>query len=113
MSTHQNHTDEEYEDTVMKLEDLDLEDKESEAGTRYESIQRCVANLLHACQCRDANCPPLTCHKMKRVVNHTWICKKRKDGTCPVCKQLVALCCYHAKECSMDICSVPFCKDIR
>ncbi|EFP09486.1 CRE-CBP-1 protein [Caenorhabditis remanei] len=82
-------------------------------GTRYESIQRCIASLVHACQCRDANCRRMSCHKMKRVVQHTKMCKKRINGTCPVCKQLIALCCYHAKHCTRDGCTVPFCMNIR
>ncbi|CAA82353.3 Protein cbp-1 [Caenorhabditis elegans] len=82
-------------------------------GTRYESIQRCIASLVHACQCRDANCRRMSCHKMKRVVQHTKMCKKRINGTCPVCKQLIALCCYHAKHCTRDACTVPFCMNIR
>ncbi|CAI2348116.1 unnamed protein product [Caenorhabditis sp. 36 PRJEB53466] len=82
-------------------------------GSRYESIQRCIASLVHACQCRDANCRRMSCHKMKRVVQHTKLCKKRINGTCPVCKQLIALCCYHAKHCTRDSCSVPFCMNIR
>ncbi|VDN37207.1 unnamed protein product [Gongylonema pulchrum] len=34
-------------------------------------LQRCIQSLVHACQCRDANCRRSTCHKMKRVVQHT------------------------------------------
>ncbi|CAI4232287.1 unnamed protein product [Auanema sp. JU1783] len=86
---------------------------ENAGGNRYESIQRCIQSLVHACQCRDANCRRMSCHKMKRVVQHTKMCKKRVSASCPVCKQLIALCCYHAKHCSRDSCSVPFCMNIR
>ncbi|XP_003376358.1 putative bromodomain protein [Trichinella spiralis] len=85
----------------------------SSANSRNESIQRCMQSLVHACQCRDANCRRLSCHKMKRVVQHTKVCKKRQVGHCPVCKQLVALCCFHARTCSEPNCSVPFCQNIR
>jgi len=42
---------------------------------RKLSIQRCIQSLVHACQCRDANCRLPSCHKMKRVVAHAkvWI----------------------------------------
>ncbi|PAV63530.1 hypothetical protein WR25_07690 isoform F [Diploscapter pachys] len=86
---------------------------ESSTSNRFESIQRCIQSLVHACQCRDANCRRMSCHKMKRVVQHTKMCKKRVNASCPVCKQLIALCCYHAKHCSRDPCSVPFCMNIR
>ncbi|GMT19162.1 hypothetical protein PFISCL1PPCAC_10459, partial [Pristionchus fissidentatus] len=83
------------------------------ASNRYESIQRCIHSLVHACTCRDANCRRMSCHKMKRVVAHTKMCKKRVNASCPVCKQLIALCCYHAKHCTKEGCQVPFCMNIR
>ena len=60
---------------------------------------------MHACQCRDANCRLPSCQKMKRVVQHTKICKRKTNGGCPICKQLIALCCYHAKHCQVCIVS--------
>ena len=71
-----------------------------------ELLQRCIQSLVHACQCKDANCRRLSCHKMKRVVQHTRACKKRQTTNCPVCKQLIALCCYHAKHCNGAQCQV-------
>ena len=68
---------------------------------RKLSIQRCIRSLVHACQCRDANCRLPSCHKMKRVVSHTKACKRKTNGGCPICKQLIALCCYHAKLCQV------------
>ena len=69
---------------------------------RKLSIQRCIQSLVHACQCRDANCRLPSCHKMKRVVSHTKQCKRKTNGGCPICKQLIALCCYHAKLCQVQ-----------
>ena len=71
---------------------------------RKLSIQRCIQSLVHACQCRDANCRLPSCHKMKRVVSHTKQCKRKTNGGCPICKQLIALCCYHAKLCQVRNC---------
>ncbi|KRZ16783.1 Protein cbp-1 [Trichinella zimbabwensis] len=81
--------------------------------SKSESIQRCIQSLVHASQCRDVNCQRLCCRKMKRVVQHTIVCKKRQVGHCPVCKQLAALCCFHARTCSEHKCLVPFCHQIR
>ena len=83
------------------------------AGVRQLSIQRCIQSLVHACQCRDANCPLPSCRKMKRVVLHTKSCKRKTNGGCPICKQLIALCCYHAKMCNEAKCLVPFCLNIK
>ncbi|KJH52894.1 zinc finger, ZZ type [Dictyocaulus viviparus] len=91
---------------------IGTESGDPSGNNRFESIQniqyfqRCILSLVHACQCRDANCRRVSCHKMKRVVQHTKMCKKRVNASCPVCKQLIALCCYHAKHCSRDSCSV-------
>jgi len=107
---------------IHKMERLgfDLDGGATEATTannpqeaRKLSIQRCIQSLVHACQCRDANCRLPSCHKMKRVVSHTKACKRKTNGGCPICKQLIALCCYHAKLCQEAKCPVPFCLNIK
>ncbi|XP_063375342.1 histone acetyltransferase p300-like [Cydia amplana] len=52
---------------------------------------------------------------MKRIIAHTKVCKRKTRGDCPICKQLIALCCYHAKNCTEgpDTCLVPFCLSIK
>ncbi|XP_044018388.1 CREB-binding protein-like [Aphidius gifuensis] len=80
---------------------------------RKLSIQRCIQSLAHACQCRDENCCLPSCGKMKRVIKHTKLCKSRTNGGCPICKQLIALCCYHAKHCQETKCLKPFCSNIK
>ncbi|CAO2601544.1 Histone acetyltransferase p300 [Lemmus lemmus] len=86
---------------------------QSLAASRRLSIQRCIQSLVHACQCRNANCSLPSCQKMKRVVQHTKGCKLKTNGGCPICKQLIALCCYHAKHCQENNCPVPFCFNIK
>ncbi|XP_061605507.1 CREB binding protein b isoform X3 [Phyllopteryx taeniolatus] len=89
------------------------ESSKSPQESRRLSIQRCIQSLVHACQCRNANCSLPSCQKMKRVVQHTKGCKRKTNGGCPVCKQLIALCCYHAKHCQENKCPVPFCPNIK
>ncbi|XP_041640208.1 histone acetyltransferase p300 isoform X4 [Cheilinus undulatus] len=89
------------------------EASKSPQESRRLSIQRCIQSLVHACQCRNANCSLPSCQKMKRVVQHTKSCKRKTNGGCPVCKQLIALCCYHAKHCQENKCPVPFCLNIK
>ncbi|KAJ8263930.1 hypothetical protein GJAV_G00143190, partial [Gymnothorax javanicus] len=86
---------------------------QSPGDSRRLSIQRCIQSLVHACQCRNANCSLASCQKMKRVVQHTKGCKRKTNGGCPICKQLIALCCYHAKHCQENKCPVPFCLNIK
>lgn len=75
---------------------------DSFANTRNELIIKCVASVVHSCQCRDVDCRLSTCQKMKKVIQHTRTCKKRQSSNsgCPVCKQMMALCCYHSKHCN-------------
>jgi len=80
---------------------------------RRRSIQTCLQSLVHACHCRDANCRLIACQKMKRLIQHSNACRRKNAGGCPVCKQLIALCCYHAKSCDMPKCPVPYCCAIK
>ena len=59
---------------------------------------------------------------MKRVVQHAKSCKRKSNQQggaqpqapgCPICKQLIALCCYHAKHCTEGKCPVPYCINIK
>ncbi|XP_055993532.1 histone acetyltransferase p300-like [Sorex fumeus] len=81
--------------------------------SRHLSIQRCIQSLVHSCQCHNASCSLPSCQKMKRVMRHTQGCKQKTNGGCPICKQLIAVCCYHAKRCQDNKCPMPFCLNIR
>ncbi len=93
--------------------ELENSSQESKVEARRRSIQRCIGSLVHACSCRDANCRLPSCQKMKRVVSHSRNCKRKTNAGCPVCKQLIVLCCYHAKYCNEVKCMVPFCKNVK
>ena len=81
---------------------------------RRQSLERCIEHLLHACSCKDLGCSQTACHKMKRVVAHTRLCKRKSmNAGCNVCKQLVAMCVYHSRRCHETKCIVPFCEQIK
>ena len=50
---------------------------------------------------------------MKRLVSHIQNCTRKSSGSCPICKQMIALCCYHAKACQEDKCPVQFFQIIK
>ena len=68
---------------------------------------------------------------MKRVIQHTRNCPRKKtgqQGPCSICKQVInlilftgfsrkiqfiALCCYHAKRCEEKSCRIPYCSLIK
>ena len=113
----------------LGLMDLDADDsKEGRPGSvpaqpgglgansqddQRRSIQRCIQSLVHACQCQDSACAMPSCSKMKRVVQHIKTCKRKANNTCPICKQLLLLCCYHSKHCTTQACPVPLCTNIK
>ena len=80
---------------------------------RKQSIQKNIQLLVHACQCRDMTCKLQSCIKMKRVIRHTRDCRLRNNGNCSICKQFVALCLFHARNCNESQCSVPLCSNIK
>jgi len=80
---------------------------------RRKSIERCIQSLEHATYCTDKTCSLQACIKMKKVVSHAKGCKRKNTQGCPICKQLIALCCYHAKSCSKQQCMVPYCQHIK
>ncbi len=79
---------------------------------RQQSMQRCIEALLHAVNCRNANCVNRSCFRYKRVIQHTKECKG-KNNQCNVCKQVIFLCWYHAKSCNEQNCQVPFCTNLK
>ena len=89
----------------------------SPADSKKQTVQRCIQGLIHSCNCRDANCRMPSCGRLKRLVMHSRNCKKRQLGqnSCPLCRQLIALCCYHSKTCedTQNKCPVPFCTTIK
>ena len=80
---------------------------------RKSSLLSCITALIHANQCRDANCRLSTCLQMKRVLAHLRACPKRSSGACSLCKQLISMCCLHAKTCTSEQCSVPLCAQLK
>ena len=79
---------------------------------RQQSMQRCIDALLHAVNCRNANCFNRSCFRYKRVIQHTKECKG-KNSQCNICKQVIFLCWYHAKSCMDQNCQVPFCTNLK
>ena len=71
-----------------------------------QNTPRCIENLEHACSCKATACSLSICEKMRRVVGHYRVCKQKDSGSCGVCKQLLALCCYHAKLCQVRISNI-------
>ncbi|CAL8088588.1 unnamed protein product [Calicophoron daubneyi] len=101
------------EDSGANGETSDRPSGTSSTADRRNSIERCIKSLLHACQCRDANCRMQTCTQMKRVLCHTRNCGRKTTNSCLLCRQLLSLLWHHARCCEESKCPVPFCLNIK
>jgi len=78
-----------------------------------EARRQTYAQLLaHACHCRNANCMRPGCLRMHGLVSHMRGCDRKQKG-CQTCRQMLLLCCQHARSCTEARCPVPFCPKIR
>jgi len=68
--------------------------------------------LAHTCHCRNANCMRPGCLRMQGLVTHMRGCDRKQKG-CQTCRQMLLLCCQHARSCTEARCPVPFCPKIR
>lgn len=85
---------------------------ESPAEPRRTSIQVYTQALAHAAQCRNAYCRTPNCSRMRNLVTHLRTCDRVRKG-CNTCRQMMQLCCHHARTCTETRCSVPYCPQIR
>ena len=85
---------------------------ESAAEVRRTPIQVYTTALAHAAQCRNAYCRTPNCSRMRTLVSHLRSCERVRKG-CNTCRQMMPLCCHHARACTETRCSVPYCQQIR
>ena len=95
-------------DLINSMDDLIINNASVETSSvakeeRKIVIERC---LIHALNCKNVNCTLLSCKRMKQLIVHFRACEKLN---CVICKQFIALCCYHAKICNEIECKVPYC----
>jgi len=80
---------------------------------RLQAIKSAETSLLHALTCKNTPCNVGMCKKLKRIFVHAKRCKVKPQNGCNVCKQFVALCCYHSKYCEDTSCAATFCSRIK
>ncbi|XP_055355018.1 protein cbp-1-like [Paramacrobiotus metropolitanus] len=81
--------------------------------TRWAMVERLLQTLLHVGYCHSDTCSVRACQNIKRLISHTRTCQLKFTEECSLCWPLIALCCYHAKQCNECQCLVPFCQAIR
>lgn len=82
-----------------------------EDKTNENRIDNYLNSYIHALTCADTKCEHEKCVQFKRAIQHSKQCQKYQK--CNFCYQLIALSCYHSKQCSDKNCLVPFCISIK
>ncbi|XP_063907962.1 histone acetyltransferase p300-like [Zophobas morio] len=83
---------------------------------RKLKIIKAYHRFLHACTCSEPDCQNPDCDEMKSTVVHFQMCTRTPKRDCNSCRQLLALCCYHAKrnrDCESELCVVPYCAKLK
>ena len=96
------------------LNSLNLEDHIQTAKSEddcMKAINQVEEALVHHSLCTN-ECHHYLCEKFKKITKHLIECKKN-NKQCSICKQYIAINCYHAKRCSSINCSVPLCNVIK
>ena len=84
---------------------------QSGEAEKNDKIDGYLCAYIHALTCTDAKCARDKCGQFKRAIQHSKQCQKYQK--CKFCYQLIALSCYHSKQCSDKNCLVPFCISIK
>ena len=80
---------------------------EKERTERSLQLQRTMALLVHACDCKNPNCSSSSCRKVRQLFQHAVQCQLKVTGGCQLCKKMWCLLNLHAKSCTNANCSVP------
>ncbi|XP_035231399.1 CREB-binding protein-like isoform X1 [Stegodyphus dumicola] len=67
--------------------------------------------MVHAYQCRDANCSMQQCRAMKLAIQHASSCVQRTS--CNLCRKLHIFRIQHSKNCQETSCVIPGCSMVK
>ncbi|KAG1663398.1 hypothetical protein FOA52_011676 [Chlamydomonas sp. UWO 241] len=98
---------------VRRMDETRMRLTEGERKERSEQLQRTMALLVHACACRDVQCPSHSCRKVRELFQHANTCQIKVGGGCQLCKKVLVLLNLHAKSCSVSVCPVPRCREFK
>lgn len=80
---------------------------------RRKAMQESMRLLVHASECRDAECKIPHCMKIKGAFRHAFNCKVKVTGGCPNCRRLWYFLHAHSQICTRANCPVPRCRELR
>lgn len=85
----------------------------SRINKNAQNLDMCIKSIEHAYNCTDLQCAVSKCANNKSLFEHTKLCTKQLDGSCSNCSKFISLLCYHAKNCKLQKCAMPFCLIIK
>ncbi|KAL5554750.1 hypothetical protein UlMin_042151 [Ulmus minor] len=94
------------------IADRDAQNQEARQ-LRVLQLRKMLDLLVHASQCRSAQCQYPNCRKVKGLFRHGIQCKTRASGGCVLCKRMWYLLQLHARACKESECHVPRCRDLK
>ncbi|XP_030497421.1 histone acetyltransferase HAC1 isoform X2 [Cannabis sativa] len=94
------------------MADRDAQNQEARQ-LRVQQLRKMLDLLVHASQCRSAQCQYPNCRKVKGLFRHGIQCKTRASGGCVLCKRMWYLLQLHARACKESECHVPRCRDLK
>ncbi|OWM69462.1 histone acetyltransferase HAC1-like isoform X2 [Punica granatum] len=94
------------------IAERDAQNKEARQ-MRVLQLRKMLDLLVHASQCRSAQCQYPNCRKVKGLFRHGIQCKIRASGGCVLCKKMWYLLQLHARACKESECHVPRCRDLK
>ncbi|KAK4789701.1 hypothetical protein SAY86_017005 [Trapa natans] len=94
------------------MAERDAQNKEARQ-LRVVQLRKMLDLLVHASQCRSAQCEYPNCRRVKGLFRHGIQCKIRASGGCGLCKKMWYLLQLHARACKELQCHVPRCRDLK
>ncbi|XP_062110978.1 histone acetyltransferase HAC1-like isoform X2 [Humulus lupulus] len=94
------------------MADRDAQNQEARQ-LRVQQLRKMLDLLVHASQCRSAQCQYPNCRKVKGLFRHGIQCTTRASGGCVLCKRMWYLLQLHARACKESKCHVPRCRDLK
>lgn len=86
---------------------------EEQRRERQRNVALHLQLLVHASCCNAESCSSKNCLKMKDFLKHGNTCKDTIKKGCPLCKRIHNLLQLHARQCKLERCPVPKCREIR
>jgi hypothetical protein len=99
--------------TAVKVKKNGLTENKRRELRKQKQIQLNTITFFHANTCTSADCPSVSCIRMKALLRHPAQCKVSKMDYCPGCQAFWFYVTLHVKLCKANACPIPNCTVIK